>query len=145
MPPARLQLKTRLFAVIVILSNALGNFFIARGMRGLTVPADSALHLVQAVFTPWVALGITLLLLWLLTRMLLLSWADLSYVLPITSLGYVATAMMGHFFLGEHITPARCGGTLLIIAGTVLVGLGARTAAPRAAEPVPVALSGDRS
>ncbi|HSR07222.1 MAG TPA: hypothetical protein VLM42_08740 [Bryobacteraceae bacterium] len=127
MPPARLEWKTRLFAAIVILSNTLGNFFIARGMRGLAVPADSPLHMLLAIFTPWVALGIALLILWLLSRMVLLSWADLSYVLPVTSLGYVANALMGHFFLGEHITMARWSGTLLIVAGTVLVGMGSHT------------------
>lgn len=131
MPPARLEWKTRLFAAIVILSNTLGNFFIARGMRGLAVPADSPLHMLLAIFTPWVALGIALLILWLLSRMVLLSWADLSYVLPVTSLGYVANALMGHFFLGEHITMARWSGTLLIVAGTVLVGMGSHTQARR--------------
>ena len=129
MPPARLEWKTRLFAAIVILSNTLGNFFIARGMRGLAVPADSPLHMLLAIVTPWVALGIALLILWLLSRMVLLSWADLSYVLPVTSLGYVANALMGHFFLGEHITMARWSGTLLIVAGTVLVGMGSHTQA----------------
>jgi drug/metabolite transporter (DMT)-like permease len=131
MPPARLEWKTRLFAAIVILSNTLGNFFIARGMRGLAVPADSALHMLLALFTPWVALGIALLILWLLSRMVLLSWADLSYVLPVTSLGYVANALMGHFFLGEHITLSRWSGTLLIVAGTVLVGMGSHTQGAR--------------
>ncbi len=120
-----------MFAAIVILSNTLGNFFIARGMRGLSVPADSALHMLLAIFTPWVALGIALLILWLLSRMVLLSWADLSYVLPVTSLGYVTNALMGHFFLGEHITLGRWSGTLLIVAGTVLVGMGSHTQARR--------------
>ena len=136
MPPARLERKTRLFAAIVILSNTLGNFFIARGMRALAVPADSVLHLLRAIFTPWVTLGIVLLILWLISRMVLLSWADLSYVLPVTSLGYVANALMGHFFLGEHISLARWSGTLLIVAGTVLVGLGThRAAAPSRENP----------
>ncbi len=76
------------------------------------------------IFSPYVLLGITLLILWLLSRMALLSWADLSYVLPVTSLGYVASALIGRFFLGEQISPVRWGGTLLIVAGTVLVGLG---------------------
>ena len=127
MQAAHLQWKTRLFAAIVILSNTLGNFFIARGMRRLAVPADSAVHMVLAIFTPWVALGVALLILWLLSRMVLLSWADLSYVLPVTSLGYVANALMGHFFLSEHITLQRWSGTLLIVAGTVLVGMGSHT------------------
>jgi len=131
MPPARLEWKTRWFAATVILSNTLGNFSIARGMRGLAVPADSALHMLLAIFTPWVALGIALLILWLLSRMVLLSWADLSYVLPVTSLGYVLNALMGHFFLGEHISMARWSGTLLIVAGTVLVGMGSHTQTQR--------------
>ncbi len=123
MPHARLQWKTRLFAVIVILSNTLGNFFLARGMKHLAAPVNSPLRMLQAIFTPWVALGVCLLILWLLSRITFLSWADLSYVLPVTSLGYVANALMGHYFLGEHITLTRWSGTLLIVAGTVLVGM----------------------
>src|SRR6202034_132612 len=121
-PDARLRWKTRVFAIIVILSNALGNFFLDRGMRGrvTTTPVEY----VAAILTPWVMLGISLLILWLLSRMALLSWADLSYVLPVTSLGYVASAIIGRFFLSEQITPVRWAGTALIIAGTVLVGRG---------------------
>src|SRR5258706_6619170 len=121
-PDARLKWKTRVFAIIVILSNAFGNFFLDRGMHGQTTesPADYIL----LIFTTWVMLGISLLILWLLTRMALLSWADLSYVLPVTSLGYVASALLARFFLHEQISPQRWAGTLLIVAGTVLVGMG---------------------
>jgi len=127
--------KTPLFAAIVILSNSLGNFFIARGMKHLDVPDGAYLRIIRAIFTPWVALGICLLILWLLSRMAFLSWADLTYVMPVTSLGYVANALMGHFFLGEHITPARWAGTLLIVSGTVLVGLGTRRDHARSPSP----------
>jgi uncharacterized membrane protein len=118
----RRRSKTRIFTAIVILSNALGNFALARGMRGRAT--SSAMDYLAAIFAPWVMLGISLLILWLLSRMALLSWADLSYVLPVTSLGYVASAFIGRFFLDEKITPERWAGTLLIVAGTVLVGLG---------------------
>ena len=56
--------------------------------------------------------------------MALLSWADLTYVLPATSFGYVLNAFLGHYFLGEHISAGRWIGTALIVAGMVLVGLG---------------------
>jgi drug/metabolite transporter (DMT)-like permease len=118
----RLKWKTGLFAAIVVVSNALGNFFLARGMRHLSAPPHSPLAFIQAIFTPWVALGVTLLMVWLFSRMALLSWADLSYVLPVTSLGYVANAAMGHYFLDERITLQRWAGTLMIVAGTALVG-----------------------
>lgn len=121
-PDARLRWKTGLFAFIVISSNALGNFALDRGMRHRTT--DSVLDYLVAIFTPWVMLGISLLILWMLSRMALLSWADLSYVLPVTALGYVANALMGRFFLYEYVTPWRWAGTLLIAAGTILVGAG---------------------
>jgi drug/metabolite transporter (DMT)-like permease len=117
-----LKSKTRVFAIIVILSNAFGNFFLDRGMHGRVTTTPS--EYVAVILTPWVMAGITLLILWLLSRMALLSWADLSYVLPVTSLGYVASALIGYFWLNEHITPQRWAGTLLIVAGTVLVGMG---------------------
>jgi uncharacterized membrane protein len=122
---ARLRWKTQIFAAVVILSNALGNLFLTWGMKhGAEEVTMSPLSFVHAIFNPWVTLGISLLILWLLARMMLLSWADLSYVLPVTSLGYVASAVLGRVFLNEQITPARWAGTLLIVCGTVLVGLG---------------------
>jgi uncharacterized membrane protein len=121
----RLQWKTRIFAIIVVLSNAFGNFFLDRGMHGRTT--HSASDYVAAIFTPWVMLGVSLLILWLLTRMTLLSWADLTYVLPVTSFGYVASALLARFLLHEQISPQRWAGTVLIVAGTVLVGLGSHS------------------
>jgi drug/metabolite transporter (DMT)-like permease len=118
----RLRWKTRLFAIIVILSNALGNFALDRGMRHRVT--HTPFDYVAAIFSPWVMLGISLLILWALSRMALLSWADLSYVLPVTSLGYVANTLIGRFLLNEQIAPSRWAGTLLIVAGTMLVGIG---------------------
>ncbi len=82
----------------------------------------TALQYIQAIFTPWVMLGVALLILWLVSRMALLSWADLSYVLPVTSIGYVASVLLGRIFLDEQVSLARWGGTILIVIGTVLVG-----------------------
>jgi uncharacterized membrane protein len=120
-----MQWKTRVFALIVILSNAIGNTSLTWGLtHGAQPLTASPLSYVLAIFTPWVALGIVLLIVWLLTRMAFLSFADLSYVLPVTALGYVASAILARIFLDEIITPKRWLGTLLICAGTVLVGLG---------------------
>lgn len=116
--------KTRVFAAIVILTNAFGNLSLAWGMRHAGELTSSPLSYLRAIFNPWVSLGIVLLILWLVSKMLLLSWADLSYVLPITALGYVLNAVFGRLFLGEQVTSARWAGTLLIVAGIILVGLG---------------------
>lgn len=98
-------------------------------MRGIPSAVNSPVALLAAIFAPWVALGILLLILWLLSRMAFLSFADLSYVLPVTSLGYVASAFIGHFWLGETISIQRWAGTLLIVGGTILVGRGSALAA----------------
>jgi drug/metabolite transporter (DMT)-like permease len=119
--------KTRIFTVIVVLSNVLGNSFLSRGMRGVGVLISlSPLPYVKALFNPWVALGVTLLILWMLSHMALLSWADLSYVLPVTAIGYVLVALTAKVFLHEHVSPWRWAGIALIVAGVTLVG---RTAA----------------
>jgi uncharacterized membrane protein len=122
---SRLRWKTRAFAVIVILSNVFGNLLLTWGLRhGAGELTASPLTFVRAIFNPWVSAGICLLILWLLSKMFLLSWADLSYVLPVTAFGYVLNALLGWLFLGEHVSPVRWGATLLIVAGIILVGLG---------------------
>jgi uncharacterized membrane protein len=70
-----------------------------------------------------VLLGTTLLILWLLSRMTLLGWADLSYVLPVTSIAYVFSAVLGKVFFGEQITWQRWLGTVFIVVGIIFVGL----------------------
>ena len=109
--------------LVVILANVIGNFALSRGMRK-TGPGllSSPLGYIEALFDPWVALGVCLLILWMLAQMALLSWADLSYVLPVTAAGYVLAAIAGRVFLDERITPARWAGVLLIMTGVVLVG-----------------------
>ena len=116
---ARLRLKTRLFAPVVVLSGVLGNYFMKRGMPAtLVFPLDY----ITVLFRPYVARGVLLLILWLLLRMALLSWADLSYVVPVTSIGYALTALAGQVFLHEAIDWKRWTGIGLIVAGVALVG-----------------------
>jgi drug/metabolite transporter (DMT)-like permease len=112
--------KTIALTAVVVLSNVLGNFALARGMHGSepVVPLDY----ITALFNPWVAFGVGLLIVWMVSQMALLSWADLSYVLPVTSVGYVLAAVAGRVFLSEQISPARWTGVLLIVGGVALVG-----------------------
>ena len=119
----RMPLKTRILTLVVILTNVLGNFALSLGMKANIVAAASTgiVPYVRAFFSPMVLLGVSLLILWMLSRMALMSWADLSFVLPITSIGYVISAMMGKFFLDEYVSSQRWAGTLLIVAGMALV------------------------
>jgi uncharacterized membrane protein len=127
----RLRVKTWICTLIVVFSNAFGDFFMKRGMpagAGLNTP----LEYVAVLFQPWVALGVVLLIVWQLSRMALLSWADLSYVLPVTSVGYVVVALLGKVMLNEAISPRRWMGIVLIVAGVALVGGSAPSTVRRA-------------
>jgi drug/metabolite transporter (DMT)-like permease len=111
--------KTWLFAILVVLSNAFGNLFLDFGVHG------------PGISWPWLIAGVVLLILWMLSRMTLLSWADLSFVLPVTAFGYVLSAFFGWLFLHETVSPTRWLGTFFIFAGVALVG---RTAPNSTAE-----------
>jgi len=123
---ARLRLKTRAFTALAVLTSVGGNFSLSCGVRQAgRLVSLSPLPYVRALFNPWVALGVSLLIVWLLSYMTLLSWADLSYVLPVTSIGYVLSSLAGRVFLHEQISPWRWAGILCIVVGVTLV---ARTA-----------------
>jgi len=84
--------------------------------------------LFAAVLNPWVALGIVLLLAFFASYMNALSWADLTYVLPATSISYVLLALIARFALHEQVSWRRWLGIALISGGVGIVAGGpART------------------
>jgi len=85
---------------------------------------------ISAVLNPWVATGIALLVAFVIFNMTALSWADLTYVLPATSLGYVLVALIARFALHEHITPLRWIGIALIAGGVGFVAGGPALTVP---------------
>ncbi len=96
--------------------------------HGMKQVGAISLHHLQTVFlavaNPWVALGILFLLGFFATYMNALSWADLTYVMPATALGYVLLALVARFVLHEHISPLRWIGIVLITAGVGFVAGG---------------------
>lgn len=125
------KLETFLLALAVVVLNSFGNLSLAWGMKRLPEMGANPLHYLRAMFDPFVAIGIAMLILWLLMRMALMSWADLTFAVPITALAYVMGTVLGKVFLHESVTVAQWSGTLFIFAGTALVGTTAqRTPAP---------------
>jgi drug/metabolite transporter (DMT)-like permease len=109
--------------ILTLLLRPFGNLSLAWGMHHFPrLLAWQPLPYLQALLNPFVALGISMLILALLTRMALLSVADLSFVLPLTATGYIITALLGKVFLNEDVGSNRWLGTCLIFAGVVLVG-----------------------
>ena len=110
---------------LVAVCAPLGDTFLSRGMTRL--PAIALAHpatLIAAVFTPWIALGIALLIGFFASYLTALSWADLTFVLPSTAFGYVVVALLSKFWLHETITLYRWVGILLIVCGVGFVANG---------------------
>jgi uncharacterized membrane protein len=115
-------MKARLLTVVVILSNVIGNLLLSIGMKASVTAGNAGVFAyVKAYFTPAVILGVSLLIVWMLSRMALMSWADLSFILPVTSIGYVLSVLAGAVFLAERISATRLAGTLMITAGMLVV------------------------
>ena len=110
-------LRYFLLAVIVF-GSTFGDVYIAKGMRQIGEISISRWHdLLFAPLNPFVAFGTILLMMFYISYLASLSWADLSYIMPATTFGYVLTALLAHFMLGEHIPVTRWIGIIMITAG----------------------------
>lgn len=116
------ELKNHIFVSLAVIANTLGNFLLSVGMRPMDFqPWGSPLQYLRIFANPWIDAGVLLLLVWFAAQLSLLSWADLSYVLPITAASYVLTAVLGKVFLHEFISLSRWFGILAISIGVLLV------------------------
>jgi len=111
-----------LLAAFVVL-RAFGNLSLAFGTKHFAESlALNPLSYLRALLSPFVATGVAMLILAMLLRMAVLGLADLSFVLPLTAIGYVFAALLGRFILHEQVSPQRWLGTALIFIGVAVVG-----------------------
>jgi drug/metabolite transporter (DMT)-like permease len=104
---------------------SVGDSMLSRGMKDIGRISISHLQdLILALGNPWIAGGILFLFGFFAAYMTALSWADLTYVLPATSLGYVLLALIAKFVLHEQVTFLRWIGILLIAVGVSFVASG---------------------
>lgn len=132
-----LHLKTYILILFIVLFAPLGNVLLGRGMQGIGSAKDWAAADLLNIFLRIISsgsiwLGIGCLLTFFIAYMLVLTWADYSYVQPASSFSYAVVALLGYFILHEKITPLRWAGILVICLGVFVVG---RTH-PRSAEKV---------
>lgn len=125
--PKTPALKTSILLVLLVILNSAGNFFFGVGMKRIGAFQGWSSAALRAAFVAvfsnaWIWLGIISMLLFLGALMLVLSWADFSYVLPATAAMYVVVPLLGHFVLGESVTGLRWVGVALITVGVMFVG-----------------------
>jgi drug/metabolite transporter (DMT)-like permease len=107
--------KKYLVLALIVVCSTVGDYFLKIGMNQVgDISLFAPLALVQAIFNPWVALGTVILIIFFIAFTIALSWADLSYVMPATALGYVLTTVMSSVLLQEHVSFYRWSGVILI-------------------------------
>jgi drug/metabolite transporter (DMT)-like permease len=129
----RLTFNQYLILAFVSVSVPLGDAALSRGMTSLpSISISHPLTLIGAVFTPWIALGIALLIGYFASYLTALSWADLTFVMPATALGNVFVALLAHYWLHENISYMRWMGIVMITVGVAFVAHGPANTTPLA-------------
>jgi multidrug transporter EmrE-like cation transporter len=114
-----------LVLLAVVLTASFGDTLLSHGMRQVgPVTLDHLDLLLSALKNPWVISGVVLLIGFFASYLTALSWADLTFVLPSTSISYVIVALLSRFWLHEQISFYRWLGIVLIVCGVGFVANG---------------------
>ena len=122
------MIVTTCLLVVSIVCSAYGNVLTRRGLQEVGSLEDfRLLHLLRfgwaAVRNGKVLAGVAVNFGQFLSWLIVLSWAELSWALPMNAMEYLVVAVLGWKLLGERIEPRRCGGIGLVSAGVLLTML----------------------
>lgn len=122
-----LRIKTFVSILLMVILYPLGDVLLRKGMSNLAMPihwtGTEIVATVMRVFTSaTIWSGVACLIAFLLAQMLVLSWADYTYVQPASAVAYGVVALMGHLILGEDISRTRWLGVFVICLGVLIVG-----------------------
>lgn len=124
------MLEVVLFVLIVVVGTA-GELCVSRAMKQIGEVHDFRPRAIvrvlgRALRLKWLWIGIGLMTVSFFSLLAILSFENVSFVVPVSALGYVAGALGGRFFLGERVNRSRWAGILLVCVGVTLVVIGRR-------------------
>ncbi len=122
-------MRTWIALVGLILLDSIGNVLLTAGMKQIgdfqPFPLKNLPRRLLRVLSNFrITCGVFVLTIAFFLFISLLSWANLSFVYPSTSLTYLLSLIGARYFLHEHITPARLLGTALVCIGAAFVSIG---------------------
>ena len=121
--------RDAVFLFIVIVAGTGGELAVTHTMKQIgEVQSFYPHHLLRVILrafrSGWMWFGLALMTLSFFSLLMLLSWENVSFVVPVTALSYVLGAFGGKFLLGEHVEPRRWLGVALVCLGVLLVCVG---------------------
>jgi drug/metabolite transporter (DMT)-like permease len=129
-----LTFRKYLVILSIVFFGSVGDACLARGMKDVgSIDVHHVANIFSALASPFVIVGIFLLLGFMWSYMTALSFADLTYVLPATAISYVVMTLLSIFWLHEHVSSRRWIGVAFIVIGVgVVAGGPSRTEHPSA-------------
>jgi uncharacterized membrane protein len=126
MKSSPLHFKTYILILLIVIFGPMGNLLLGKGMKGLGAmagwtPAELARFVTFVLKSQFVWLGIGSLIVFFVAYSLVLSWADYSFVQPASAFAYGTAALLGHFVLGEMVSPVQWAGIMVICLGVLIV------------------------
>jgi len=120
--------KTYALLILMVGFSSIGNVLLSKGMKQIGGIREYSLAALFAVFfkiftTGTIWLGILSLLVFVICYLVLLSWADLSFVQPASAIGYAVVPVLGYVFLGEIVPWMHWIAVLFICVGVAFVGV----------------------
>jgi drug/metabolite transporter (DMT)-like permease len=120
------QTKTYVLLFLLVLLGSVGNTLLSKGMKDagdLDISHFSALAAaaVRVLTNGTIWLGIAMMLGFMVCHMLVLSWADYSFVMPFSAVAYALVPLLAYIFLHEQVSTARWVGIALIALGVALI------------------------
>jgi len=124
-------LLTVLLFFLIVVSGTGGELCVSRAMKAVGEvkdfrPQAIARVILRALRIPWMWAGVSMMALAFFSLLGALSFLNVSFVVPVTALSYVAGALGAVFFLRERVSPRRWAGVFLVSLGVTLVFLGKR-------------------
>jgi drug/metabolite transporter (DMT)-like permease len=117
-----------IYILISVITGAVGQVMLKKGMINLG-PLSLSLKEIPAVIwkiamNPFIVIGLAIYVGGILFWLVALSRVDLSFAYPFASLSYVLMMLASWIFLNETVTLYRVIGSLVIIAGVLIVSRG---------------------
>lgn len=118
--------KLVVILLIGLLMEATGVVFLSKGLKQIgeaaSISVPEVARLVgRGITNVNILVGVALEAGFFGTLLFLMSRGDVSFVWPLTSLGFVLTTLAARFILKEDVSALRWGGVLLIVLGAGLI------------------------
>jgi drug/metabolite transporter (DMT)-like permease len=119
--------KLLMFLLAALILEAMGVVYLSKGLKQIGeptrfVPAEIGRLVLRGLGNSNVLLGVAMETAFFVMLMILLKRHDVSLIWPLTSLGFVLTALAARFIRHEEVSLLRWSGVVLIVLGAALVG-----------------------